>query len=464
MKVYNTLSRQKEEFQPAGEPVKMYVCGVTPYDTAHVGHAMSYVIFDMIRRYLEYKGYRLKVAQNFTDIDDKIIARAQRLGVSAEDLAERYIDEYLTDMDALAVKRADVYPRATQEIDKIIKVVQGLIDKGMAYESGGDVYYRVSRDPGYGKLSGRSLEEMEAGARVEPGAGKEYPMDFTLWKAAKPGEPHWPSPWGEGRPGWHIECTAMVLRYLGEQIDIHGGGQDLIFPHHENEIAQSESYTGLVPFARYWFHNGLLQLGEQKMSKSLGNLVTVREALEQYGADALRLFILTSHYRNPLTYSDEALEAAVRGVERLRTAMRATIRPGTEQPEGSELRQRADQARQSFEGAMDDDFNSPAALAQIFDLARDINRAAEQGTSPEALEEAKRTLAELAEILGFTLAEPEREKAMEVRPFVDLLVELRQDLRRNKQYQLADRIRQQLAELGITLEDRPEGTVWRFGK
>ena len=464
MKVYNTLSKQKEEFQPAGDPVKMYVCGVTPYDTAHVGHAMSYVTFDMIRRYLEYKGYHLKVVQNFTDIDDKIIARANRLGISPEDLTKRYIEEYLTDMDALGIKRADVYPRATQEIDKIIKVVQGLIDKGMAYESGGDVYFRVTRDPDYGKLSGRSLREMEAGARVEPGAGKEDPMDFTLWKAAKPGEPHWPSPWGEGRPGWHIECTAMVLRYLGEQIDIHGGGQDLIFPHHENEIAQSESYTGLVPFARYWFHNGLLQLGEQKMSKSLGNLVTVREALEQYGADAVRLFILTSHYRSPLTYTDEALESAARGVERLRTAMRAALRQGTETTEGTDLRQRAQAAKAGFIQAMDDDFNSPAALAQLFDLARDINRAAEQGTSAEALAEAKQTLAELAGVLGFTLAEPEQERAVEVKPFVDLLVEMRQELRRAKQYQLADRVRQQLGELGVILEDRPEGTVWRFGK
>jgi len=256
----------------------------------------------------------------------------------------------------------------------------------------------------------------------------------------------------------------MVLRYLGEQIDIHGGGQDLIFPHHENEIAQSESYTGVVPCARYWFHNGLLQLGEQKMSKSLGNLVTVREALEQYGADAVRLFILTSHYRSPLTYTDEALESAARGVERLRTAMRAALRQGTETTEGTDLRQRAQAAKAGFIQAMDDDFNSPAALAQLFDLARDINRAAEQGTSAEALAEAKQTLAELAGVLGFTLAEPEQERAVEVKPFVDLLVEMRQELRRAKQYQLADRVRQQLGELGVILEDRPEGTVWRFGK
>jgi cysteinyl-tRNA synthetase len=342
--------------------------------------------------------------------------------------------------------------------------VKGLVDKGMAYASEGDVYFRVTKDEDYGKLSARSLDDMLAGARIEPGAGKKHPMDFTLWKGAKPGEPSWLSPWGPGRPGWHIECTAMVLRYLGEQIDIHGGGQDLVFPHHENEIAQSESFTGCVPFAKYWFHNGLLQLGEQKMSKSLGNLVTVREGLDAYGADAMRLFVLNSHYRNPLTYSEETLAAAGRGMERIQTALRSTPKAGAEPTADADLLKAAEGARGSFVQGMDDDFNSPIAVAQIFDLAREINRAADEGVSTEALDKAKATLVELAGVLGFSLAERQQERALEVKPFVDLLVELRRDLRKNKQYELADQVRKKLGDLGVTLEDRPDGTTWRIGK
>ncbi len=318
MKVYNTLSGQKEEFLPQGDEVKMYVCGVTPYDHCHLGHAMSYIIFDVIRRYLRFRGYKVKYVQNITDIDDKIIDRANKLGISPRELAEKYTNSYFEDMDALNIERADVYPRATGEIPKIIEVIQGLVDKGYAYPAGGSVYFRVRKVADYGKLSHRSLESMRAAEGAMGSEEKEDAMDFALWKASKPGEPWWESPWGEGRPGWHIECSAMSLKYLGDTLDIHGGGQDLIFPHHENEIAQSESFTGKKPFVKYWLHNGLVQLGEDKMSKSLGNLITIKEALEKYSPDAIRIFILSSHYRSPLKYSEEGLEAAERGAERLR--------------------------------------------------------------------------------------------------------------------------------------------------
>ncbi|MBM2825932.1 MAG: cysS, partial [Dehalococcoidales bacterium] len=325
MKVYNTLSGQKEEFLPRGSQVKMYVCGVTPYSDAHIGHALSYIVFDVVRRYLRFRGYTVKYVQNVTDIDDKIINRANNMGISTGELAEKYTSSFREDMKALNVEPPDETPRATAEIPQILEIIQGLVAKGYAYPANGSVYFRVRNVADYGKLSHRTLDSMMAGVRLEPGEEKEHPMDFVLWKAAKPGEPSWESPWGQGRPGWHIECSAMSLKYLGNTIDIHGGGQDLIFPHHENEMAQSESFTGIKPFVRYWLHNGLLQLGEEKMSKSLGNLVTIREALSKYSADAIRLFILSSYYRSPLTYSEEALAAAERGAERLRQA--AIIEP-----------------------------------------------------------------------------------------------------------------------------------------
>ncbi|HJX12599.1 MAG TPA: cysteine--tRNA ligase, partial [Dehalococcoidales bacterium] len=372
MKVYNTLSGKKEEFRPQGDEVKMYVCGVTPYDDAHLGHAMSYIIFDVIRRYLRFRGYKVRYVQNVTDIDDKIIARANQRGIPVKELAEKYAASYFEDMAGLNVEPADVYPRATGEIPKMLEVIQGLMSRGYAYESGGTVYFRVRNVADYGKLSHRSLDSMKAGARIEPGEAKEDPMDFVLWKAAKPGEPSWESPWGPGRPGWHIECSAMSLKYLGESIDIHGGGQDLIFPHHENETAQSESFTGVRPFARYWLHNGLLQLDAEKMSKSLGNLVTIKDALQKYGADALHVFVLSSHYRSPLTYSEEVMEAAARGAERLRQAA------GGEK-EGRQKGGSADDFCRRFTEAMDDDFNTAQAMAALFDLAREINRAEEAG-------------------------------------------------------------------------------------
>lgn len=450
MRVFNTLSGRKEEFRPQGDSVSMYVCGVTVYDECHIGHAMSYIIFDVIRRYLEFRGYRVKHVQNFTDVDDKIINRAQELGISASELAEKYIDEYFKDMDALNIRRAHLYPKATEEIAKIIEVIQGLISKGHAYESDGSVYFRVRSFPGYGKLSHQNIDDMLARGSAEEGK-KEYPLDFALWKAAKPGEPFWQSPWGEGRPGWHIECTAMALKYLGGSLDIHGGGQDLIFPHHENEITQSESFTGVVPFVRYWLHNGLLQLGEDKMSKSLGNLITVKQALERYSPDAIRLFILGSHYRSPLTYSEESLKAAEAGMERLRQAARGRADSAGEPALDSEP------FRQKFIESMDDDFNTAQAIAVLFDLVREINRAREEGLN---IAEAQRTLVELAGVLGFTLEEPAK-PPLEAAPLVELLIEVRDELRKAKQWQLADRIRSRLADMGIALEDTPKGTVWK---
>jgi len=432
----------------------MYVCGITAYDECHIGHAMTYIIFDVIKRYLRFKGYKVKHVQNFTDIDDKIIERANRLGMPPAELAGKYTDEYFATVDALNVERADFYPRATEEIPKIIEIIQGLLAKGYAYEFEESVYFRVRNFADYGKLSHRSLAEMI------PGEGycerdKEYPLDFALWKAAKPGEPFWESPWGQGRPGWHIECSAMVLKYLGQTIDIHGGGQDLVFPHHENEIAQSESFTQKIPFVRYWLHNGLMQLDKQKMSKSTGNLVCIKDALGRFGSDAIRLFILGSHYRSPLTYSEEALEANERGAERLRSVLAHRIDAGEGVPVLN-----AEPFEQKFVEAMDDDFSTPQAIAVLFELAKEINRGAEKGLN---VTEGRDTLLKLAGILGLTLREKMR-PAPEAEAFIGLLASIRDDLRQNQQWQLADKIRKRLADLGVTLEDTPHGTRWEYRK
>jgi cysteinyl-tRNA synthetase len=473
MKVFNTLFGQKEEFLPQGDEVKMYVCGVTPYDNCHIGHAMSYIIFDVIRRYLRFRGYKVKYVQNITDIDDKIIDRASKLGISPAELAQKYTDGYFEDMDALNIERADIYPRATEEIPKIIEVIQGLIDKGYAYPAGGSVYFRVRNVPDYGRLAHRSLDAMMAGARIEPGEDKEHPMDFALWKASKPGEPWWESPWGQGRPGWHIECSAMSLKYLGDTLDIHGGGQDLIFPHHQNEIAQSESFTGKKPFVKYWLHNGLVQLGEEKMSKSLGNLITIKQAREKYSPDAIRIFVLSSHYRSPLKYSEEGLEeAAEGGAERL---LRVISRDDTSGGKGEALG--AEPYRQRFIEVMDDDFNTPQALGVLFDLAREINQAADSGLS---FQEAKKVLLSLArEVLGLkldviivvptahltltTFAPTVVIATPEAVVRVSRLVEERSRCRKAKQWQRADEIRTKLEELGIVLEDASDrtDTIWK---
>jgi len=459
MKVYNTLSRQKEDFSPQGDEVKMYVCGVTPYADCHIGHAMSYIIFDVIKRYLQFRGYKVKYVQNITDIDDKIIDRANKLGIAPSELAEKYTNSYFDDMDALNIRRADIYPKATEEIPKIIEVIQGLIDKEYAYSAQGSVYFRVRSVADYGKLAHRSLESIMAGGRIEAGEEKEYPMDFALWKASKPGEPSWESPWGLGRPGWHIECSAMSLKYLGDTLDIHGGGQDLVFPHHENEIAQSESFTGKKPFVKYWLHNGLVQFGEDKMSKSLGNLITIKEGLEKYSADAIRIFILSSHYRSPLTYSEDGLDAAERGVERL---LRVISRDDPTGGVGEALD--AEPYRKQFIEAMDDDFNTPQALATLFDLARAINQAGDSGLS---FLRARSVLSELARnVLGLKLGIFDsflRIPTSEIEPLVNLLIETRHSFRRVKRFALADEIRAALNNLSIVLEDSPQETtiIWK---
>jgi len=452
VKVFNTLSGQKEEFKPQRDVVTMYVCGVTVYADCHIGHAMSYVIFDVIRRYLKFRGYRVKHVQNFTDIDDKIIERANQLGISSAELSGKYIESYFADMDALNIVHADVYPYATKEVPKIIEMVQGLIDKGYAYESAGSVYYRVQKFADYGKLSHRKLSDIES-RDCAYGVEKDHPLDFVLWKASKPDEPSWESPWGQGRPGWHIECSAMALRYLGDSIDIHGGGQDLIFPHHENEITQSESYTGVKPFAHYWIHNGLLQLDKQKMSKSLGNLITVKDMLERFSPDAIRLFILGSHYRSPLLFSDESLVNAEKAAERLRVALE---RKGTDDAGMANLD--ASSFEKKFIEVMDDDFNTAQALAVLFDLAREINRAIEEGMR---VSESQGTLIKLAGLLGLTLKR-ESKKISGAEPFIDLLVSVREDLRREKQWQLADKIRNSLIDAGVIIEDNPTGTIWKY--
>ena len=451
MRLYDSISGEDQEFVPAGDRVKMYVCGITPYGPCHMGHAMSYVIFDVLRRYLELKGYEVDHVQNFTDVDDKIIKKAQQEGVYPQELAERHIEEFMTSMDALNVKRARVYPRATQEIPNIIRVVRCLVEKGYAYVSGGDVYFRIKMAEGYGKLSHRNLEGMIAGARVNVDVGKEHPMDFVLWKAAKEGEPSWESPWGHGRPGWHIECTAMSLEYLGESLDIHGGGQDLMFPHHENEMAQSEAYTGKVPFVRHWVHNGLLHMGEDKMSKSLGNLISLKEGLDYFSPDALRLFFLSSHYRSPLTYSKEGMLATERAAERLRNAL-------LEGPENGHETLNFQVYEDRFIQAMESDLNTPQALAALFELVREINRTRESGGS---VGQAQSTLRKLGGVLGFNFHEPPRGLVSESKAFIDLLTDIRSELRSARQYALADQIRKRLGELGVVLEDTSRGTRWK---
>jgi cysteinyl-tRNA synthetase len=452
MRVFNTLTGQKEEFHPRGEVVTMYVCGITAYAESHIGHAMAYVIFDVIKRYLKFRGYKVRHVQNFTDIDDKIIDRASQLQVPPAELSTKYCDEYLANMTALNIEPADIYPRATEEVPKIIEIIENLVAKGHAYEFERSVYFRVRDFPNYGKFSHRNLADMIA-KETSCDLGKEYPLDFALWKASKPGEPFWESPWGKGRPGWHMECSAMVLKYLGDTIDIHGGGQDLVFPHHENEIAQSESFTGQTPFARYWLHSGLMQQNKQKMSKSIGNLVNIKDVLERFNPDAVRLFILSSHYRSPLTYSEEALEASERSAERLRSALN--------QRSGAGRRATTLDAKpfeQKFIEAMDDDFNTAQAIAVLFGLAREINRGAEESVN---VTEAQHALVKLAGVLGLTLKE-KSQTISDVHPFINLLVSTRNDLRQNQQWQLADKVRKKLADLGVTLEDTPEGTIWKY--
>jgi cysteinyl-tRNA synthetase len=461
--VFNTLTRTTEPFETL-EPskVRMYVCGPTVYSEAHVGHAMSSIVFDFIRRYLEYKGYDVRHVMNFTDVDDKIIARAAKSGEKPADLADRYASKYQQQLQALNVLPPTALPRVSQTIPEIIEMIRGLIDNGYAYPvPGGDVYFRVHADEDYGKLSRRRLEEAVSGTRVAVSDAKVEEGDFALWKAAKPGEPKWPSPWGEGRPGWHIECSAMNLAYLGEQIDIHGGGNDLIFPHHENEIAQTECYTG-KPFARYWIHNGMLQLKGEKMSKSLGNLVTIDEFLAEHGPDVLRLVIANSGYRKPLIFNDDVIADGERALERLRSALRPATGQVTDGPAVDTLAAQVAQARAAFEAAMDNDFNTAGGLAAIFELVRAINASRDAGVSGQPFADAQATFRSLTAVLGLQLTTSQTE-GQSVAPFVDLLLTVRQDLRKAKQWALSDKIRDELKTLGVIVEDSPQGSTWRLG-
>jgi cysteinyl-tRNA synthetase len=466
LRIYNTLTRQTEEFQTV-EPgkVRMYVCGPTVYANAHIGHAMAAIVFDMVRRYLIYRGYQVRYVTNFTDVDDKIIRRANERGEDPIALANHYADEYLRHLNELNIMPADVYPKVSETMPEIIQMVQSLGEGGYAYQLANDVYFRVTKDEDYGKLSRRSLEEALSGTRVEEDQRKEHPGDFALWKGAKPGEPAWESPWGPGRPGWHIECSAMSLRHLGEQIDIHGGGNDLIFPHHENEIAQTESMTG-KSFARYWMHNGMLQLAGEKMSKSLGNLITIDDFLNKHSSDALRILIYSGHYRKPVVYNDETLTAAQRVLTRLLTALRPGKGPKTTGEEVDTLREATENARANFITAMDDDFNTSTGMAAIFELVRAINSARDAGVSGPFFSAAQQTLRELTGVLGLTLTEESNEGSGrgDVKPFVDLLVNIRTELRTAKQWALADKVRNGLKEHGVVIEDTPEGPVWRFGE
>jgi len=464
LRVYNTLTRKKEPFQTIEpEKVRLYVCGPTVYNNAHVGHAMSSLVFDIIRRYLEYRGYEVRHVMNYTDVDDKIIQRANKQNVDPYDLAQKYIDQYDQHLSDLHILPATVNPRATTEMDHILAMISGLIDKGYAYAVEGDVYFRVNKLKGYGKLSGRKLEAMQAGARIGVDERKEHPMDFALWKAAKEGEPAWKSPWGMGRPGWHIECSAMSVNHLGEQIDIHGGGNDLIFPHHENEIAQTEALTD-KPFSRYWMHNGMLQLSGEKMSKSIGNLITIEDFLAEHPADALRMMVLNSGYRNPLTFNDEVIGQAEKALDRLASAVKPALADaaGLSGDDKQALADQVKKTKSGFEASMDDDFNSAGALGHLFELVRAINQARANGAVQTDLSGAQDLLRELTAVLGLTIDGKSSPAASQADPFIDLLLQVRTHIREAKLWELSDLIRDQLADLGVNVEDGKGGSTWTW--
>ncbi|HBF4066525.1 TPA: cysteine--tRNA ligase [Clostridioides difficile] len=463
MKVYNTLTRTKEEFVPLEEgKVKMYVCGPTVYNYIHIGNARPFIIFDTLRRYLEYRGYDVTYVQNFTDVDDKIINRSHEEGISPEEVAAKYIKEYFVDCDGLGIKRATVHPQVTDNIQQIIEFIKELEDKGYAYAVNGDVYFDTNKFEGYGKLSGQKQEDLEAGARIEVNDQKRHLMDFVLWKAKKEGEPGWDSPWGEGRPGWHIECSVMSKRYLGETIDIHAGGQDLTFPHHENEIAQSEARSGKT-FSKYWMHNGYININDEKMSKSKGNFFTVRDISKLYDLEIVRFFMLSAHYRNPVNFSDEMLNQAKAGLERLyntKEKLEFTLSNLVESPlteKEVELVKELDDFRQKFIDAMDDDVNTADAVSVIFELAKLINSNVDENSS---LEFAKKCLDEFNELTG-VLNIVNKKKDTVLDKDIEELIQKRTDAKKNKEFQLADDIRQQLLDMGIVLEDTRQGVKWK---
>ncbi len=477
--IYNSQSRRKEEFTTL-EPgvVRMYVCGVTVYDDAHIGHARCYVAFDALHRHLLARGYKVLYARNFTDVDDKIIRRAQETGLPWQQLAQRYIDSFTQDMATLGVLPPGLEPRATEHIPEIVAMVQALVDKGHAYVVEGDVYFAVRGFARYGFLSGRNLDDMLAGARVEVDPRKQYPLDFALWKSSKPGEPSWDSPWGPGRPGWHIECSAMSQKYLGNTFDIHGGGKDLLFPHHENEAAQSEAFTG-QPFARYWVHNGFVQINQEKMSKSLGNFFTIKDILKTTRPETLRLFLLSKHYRSPLDFSEDALKEATQGLGRLYTALMATqaasLAPAgqaIESPAGQAWLKEIEAQVEAFERSMDDDFNTAAATGALFGLARVSNRLAAEPEAPERqalLALCAARLKQLGGRLGILQGDPQEFMQGQDAPsasgpdpaWVEERIAARQAARKAKDFALADKIREEIKAAGVLLEDSPQGTRWR---
>ena len=474
IKVYNTLTKQKENFEPIVKgKAGIYVCGVTPYNHPHIGNARPFVTWDVIRRFLEHEGYDVTHVQNFTDVDDKIINKANDEGVQWSDIGNRYIDAYFEVMDQLNVRRAHVYPKVSDHMTEIIKTVQTLIDNGYGYVVDGDVYYRVEKFAHYGELSGRNLDDMMSGARVDVDDRKENPMDFALWKTAKPGEPSWDSPWGQGRPGWHIECTTMSMKYLGETFDFHGGGSDLIFPHHENEIAQSEGCTGCHPFVHYWVHNGFITVNEEKMSKSLGNFFTVKEILEHFSPEVLRFFILSTHYRSPLDFSDERLSEAERSLARLKTAktnlaeLAKAISVGPDE-KSLETRIVLAKIREDFLEAMRDDFNTALAISYMFALAKEINVyhqtviTGQKMPDGKLVDQMQKLFAEMSSIIGVL----EKDEVVETKTTsddvqIENLIAKRQEARQNKNYAEADAFREQLLGMGIILEDTPQGVRWR---
>ena len=469
--VYNTKSQKKEEYIPIESgKASIYVCGVTPYNHPHIGNARPFVTWDVIHRYLDFKGYEVKHIQNFTDVDDKIINSAEKRGITWKELSEEFIAAYYESMDQLNVRRVQEYPKVSDHMQEIIQMVENLIVKGYAYEVDGDVYFSVESFERYGELSHRTLEDMEAGARVEVDERKGNPMDFALWKSAKPGEPSWESPWGKGRPGWHIECSAMSIKYLGDQFDFHGGGSDLIFPHHENEIAQTESCTGKHPYVKYWLHNGFITVNQEKMSKSLDNFFLVKDILELYSGEVTRFFLLSSHYRSPLNFSDEQMNEAKKGWDRLNkfkqvlAGWEAKKSDMKEKADGSEFIEKMNQAFSEFDNAMADDFNTALALASLYGISKEINQKASLGNvSQEELAVAKDVWGKMICVLGlFEAAEVVQEEVnTSEKELMALLIEIREEARKEKNWALADRIRNDLLESGIQLIDSTEGVQWK---
>lgn len=460
MIIYNTMTRKKEEFVPADKnEAKIYACGPTVYNYIHIGNARPLCVFDVLRRYLEYRGMNVKFVQNFTDVDDKIIKRANEEGLSFSEVSEKYINEFWTDAHGLNVRDASVHPKATENIDEIIKIIKSLVDKGYAYDVDGDVYFRTLKFGDYGKLSHQPIEDLQSGARIAIGEKKEDPLDFALWKAAKEGEPYWDSPWGKGRPGWHIECSAMNRRYLGKTIDIHCGGQDLIFPHHENEIAQSECANGCT-FARYWMHNGYINVDNVKMSKSLGNFKTVREIADKYGYEVIRYFLISSHYRSPINYSLEIIEQCRSALDRLYTCRESldfAIKNAVDIEDDNELIDLINSRREQFIKAMDDDLNTADGIAAVFELVKDINtKILDKNVSKNVCETAAKVFDELCGVLGILY----NRKSNDLDAEIEELIEKRQQARAAKDWATADKIRDDLKARGIILKDTPQGVTW----